>query len=180
MTVHHPAPATIGKTLEHVAQMLRNEVKHDRNKTHCACIACAAARLAANGWPASVSGDGRGNGGALTLVEAAASTDPPFRDVDRLLAKELRLLWSAARKVEDRIVQIRRHGNDSEQVASLGDCVCCGAFCNPRANPNDRLVSGLCPACLKKWYRWRKLNPAELRSDFIRQRKAELDQGATA
>lgn len=168
--IRHPRPATIGKTLQHVGRLLANEVRHEPSKTHCGCITCTAGRLAERGWPSTVNGDGRGTANELTSVEAAATTDLEFRDLDQTLAKELRLVWAAARKIEDRIAMIRRHGNDSEQVASLGDCVCCGHFCNPRANPNDRLVSGFCPACLQAWYRWRRQNDGG-RSDFIRQRR---------
>lgn len=171
-----PRPATIGTYLQDVAKLLRDEVRHDRNKTHCRCIDCTAARLAQIGWPVTTVGDGRGSNDVEKLngVEAAATEIHPFAGIDTRLHRVHRMLWAAARMTEDIYHEIRKHESDTEQVAGLGDCVVCGHFCNPRKNPEDRRRNGLCNPCRMAWRRWLNDNPGGLRPDFARHRRAAL------
>lgn len=169
----HPKPATIGNYLDVVGQLLRDEIRHDTKKTHCHCIECAAERLSQSGWRFSVTGDGRGGSSELTLVEAAADNDQPYGNVEDELHKRLRVLSQAARMVHESYITIRKHGNDSEQVGGMGDCIACGHFCNPKKDQRDRRVNFFCPACSTAWYRWQKGNPDGLRPDFVRYRRKE-------
>lgn len=173
--VRHPAPATIGDYLQHLGRLLVAEQRHEPRATRCGCIECAASVLAAHGWPASTIGDGRGNGGELTPVEAAAVSEPLFPGLDLELARALRTLWASARLVEDKIALIRAHGSDSEKMAGRGPCLRCPHSCDPKKNPNDRLRSGLCPRCDTAWHRWKRDRPNPMRSDFIRAHKAKGD-----
>lgn len=169
----HPAPATIGNYAIDVGELLKDEVRHDRNKTHCRCVPCEAERLSQAGWRLSVMGDGRGGGSGLTIVEASADSTQLHGDIEDELHKRLRVFYQSARMVHETYIEVRRHGNDNEQVGGLGHCVACEHFCNPRKHPRDRRVSGFCPACEIAWRRWRTRNPDGLRPDFIRHRKKE-------
>lgn len=172
----HPRPATIGVYVADVGKILRDESHHQTNKTHCRCIECTAARLAQIGWPVTTTGDGRGTDDIEKLngVEAAATEVHPYAGIDIELHRALRLFWSSARMVEDKVHAIRKHESDTEQLAGLGDCVCCGHFCNPRKNPENRRRNGLCNACRLAWRRWQDTNPNGLRPDFFRARRAAL------
>lgn len=173
---HTPRPATIGIYLQDIGKLLRDEISHERNKTHCRCIDCTAERLALIGWPVSTTGDGRGSNDIEKLngVEAAATMVHPYEGIDLEVRKVRRMLWLAARMTEDIYQKVRKHESDTEKAAGLGNCEICERFCNPRKNPNDRLRGSWCPACVSAWRRWIDTNPDGLRPDFIRHRRATL------
>lgn len=204
--IRHPRPATIGTYVIDVGKILRDEIRHEPCKTHCRCVECTAHRLAQIGWHTTTTSDGRGgtrtiivpdeNGDSdrvpVTGVEAAAIEVQPYAGIDDELARVLRVFWRSARMVEDKITRIRKHESDTEQLAGLGDCVCCGRFCNPRKDPNDRRRHGLCGPCDSAWHRWKRARTdaiwlinwwipyttESLRPDFIRWRRTQVKADA--
>lgn len=170
----HATPATIAGVLRDMAKQLEADG---------AAAVKAAAYLAARGWPKGTLGDGTGSRttSTSTSVETAARADQEqqdpghWDDIDLRLAKLLRMLWQGAVNGQSMLTDLLAHGQDVDELpAGHGECMCCGRFCQPQRDPNDRLRSGLCDACRKAWDRAGRPE----RTDWMHLRRHRLKDGA--
>lgn len=178
----HPSPWSIAQHLREIATLLEDNGRHDRAAAaagRCRCLPCAAALLAARGWPTATGGDGTGSRGADTTssteraVGLAGNPDTPahpplagFAFIDERLAKALYVLWQTGLRVQTDARNILAHaGKDDLLPAGSGECTRCGRFVRPDLKQGDRIRSGLCNAC---YCLWRRRGKPE-RSRFIRE-----------
>lgn len=141
----------------------------------CACVPCRAELFAARGWPDIVAGARTGgrSSGRSSATEAAASMPSPFAGIDDRLADALAKLETGAlayMAVADTVALVDPDDIKTIDVlpADDGQCGCgCGHHCRPRRNPEDRLRSGLAPACYRRWLRWREAYPGVTISDYL-------------
>jgi hypothetical protein len=127
-----------------------------------------AALLAARGWPVSTTGNGDGSRSSdeTSSTERSAINPGPFDDIDKRLARQLVLLDSAARLTFGTINTVLSQAEDDDPVpAGTGSCLRCDKFVRPDGRrPNNRIQSGFCPACYRRWARAGRPD----RSTFIR------------
>jgi hypothetical protein len=116
--------------------------------------------LAARGWPGSTGGAGRGSSGAGSSgggsrTERAALNPHRWVGLDERYAGQLELLRDAGLAVQATITSVLAHASDEDPVpAGTGHCRRCEKLCRPTAErPSDRIRSGYCPACYKRWLR---------------------------
>lgn len=170
----HATPRTIAGHLRDVAKLLDSD----------GILAVKAAEfLAARGWPKGTMGDGTGSRSTSTStsVETAARADQEeqdpghWDDIDRTLARLLRMLDLTSLHTQSVLTDLLAHADDVDELpAGHGECACCGRFCQPQKDSNDRLRSGLCDACRKAWDRARRPE----RTDWIHARRHKLFDGA--
>lgn len=152
--VHHPSLWAIAQHLHEVASLLEDNGKHDRNAVPCRCIPCRAQLLSARGWPATVTSDGSRSSDTTSSTERAVVSPPlpAFIGIDERIAKHLRVLWLAGLNVQADVRNVLAHGSDDDQLpAGSGECPRCGHFCRPDRKYEDRIKSGLCPSCHRRW-----------------------------
>lgn len=120
--------------------------------------------LAARGWPSSTGGGGAhtpggsgtsGTSGTSSRTERAALNPHPWVGVDERYADQLQLLRSAGLAVQATITSVLAHASgDDPEPAGTGHCRRCERFCRPTPDrPQDRIRSGYCPACYRRWLR---------------------------
>jgi hypothetical protein len=124
--------------------------------------------LAARGWPGSAGGGGSRSSGTSSRTERAALDPHPWVGVDERYMRELEVLARAGRAVEATIAAVLAHApGDDPMPAGTGTCRRCERFCRPTdRRPDDRIRSGYCPACYRRWLRQGKPD----RSGFERTR----------
>lgn len=140
----------------------------------------------ADGWPADLGDDGMPRSDdpeALNGVEAAAEAridgrsdrDPVADAVNRILA-DLRDMAERAERVRKLRIWLAHEQRRAagRQSALAGDCKVCLASAS--GAENDRLRSGLCVRCYRRWTRRAKpeLTPVEERTDL-----RSIDRGVT-
>lgn len=158
----------------------------------------AAEHFAARGWPTGTLGDGGSRGNAeLTSVESAVigrtpkAEDPhrsteippgPFDNADLKLAQLLRMLWQTTTSLQRHMVDLLAHAEDLDAIpVGRGECACCGKFCDPAKDSNDRLRSNLCNACRMALTRAQREAGEQLtgvnRVDWAHTRRHQLFEG---
>lgn len=147
---------------------------HDPDRSaagRCNCLPCRSDRLAARGWPASVTGDGSGVRSTSTSspTERAAEWTDPFADANDRLAVYLTRMRTDLLAVLAIAAIVDSHASDNDVVPpGSGACQCgCGHICNPRKDPEDRLKSKLAPSCHRRFVRWRNEYPGVTVSDYV-------------
>lgn len=176
----HPAPKELARQLRDLATLL------DHNGHHALELADA---LAARGYPSATGGNGSRTSSNSTSVERAAGTHSDSEEDDNKptrrpgrwanantdLAAILDHLTTATRLTDTYIADLFDHASDEDWLpAGTGNCACCGNFVRPDyKRPNNRIVSGYCPACHQAWIRWRRTHYPE-RAAYERSRRADL------
>jgi hypothetical protein len=186
LTVSHPPIDQLQRHLKTVASKL------EKDGTLAVALA---SELAARGYPTGTLGDGGSRSSSDSSSterhglannrtdDKGAETwkEDRWADVDKRLARLLRLTWAASVELHGLVADLVAHGDTSDQlVAGAGPCLACDHICRPDVALADRLRSGLCPACAESWRRWRIKNPQGIRGDFLMWRKAQLKKAATA
>lgn len=167
--MNHPPLETLADHLRAVAKILDQHAGHDRTRSingRCRCLTCRAHQLGtgATGWPASTLGDGTGahTSDPTSSVERAALDPDRWATIDTDLATALRTIWHNGLTVLTLTDRITSHASDDDPVpAGTGPCTIrtCDTTCRPdRRRPDNRLRSGLCPACWAAWTRYLKAN----------------------
>lgn len=194
MTVSHPPYRRIAANLRDFANLLDVMPEHNRRESsvgNCRCVGCRAEILAARGFPSGTLGSGTRSTTVSSSTERAVGLmanedtallppDPQFVGLDDNLAKHLRLIWHAVTTASGLVGTVNSHAPDDDPVpAGTGHCMCCETFCRPDdRRPDNRLRSGLCPACHQSWLYWRARNPQGQRPDFVRWRRQNLSGAA--
>jgi hypothetical protein len=168
--VNHPPLTQLADHARAVAKTLDLHAGHDRTRTlngTCRCINCLARRLGTDsiGWPTGTLGDGTGARTAdpTSSTERAVLDPDRWATIDRDLDHALRAWWHAGLTVLTLVDQITAHAPDDDPVpAGTGPCTIrtCDTTCRPTAKrPDNRLRSGLCPACRDAWARYLRRHP---------------------
>lgn len=195
MTVSHPQYGRIATNLRDFANVLDTLGEHNRRAAAsgtCRCLGCRAEILAARGFPSGTLGAGARSSDTTSSTEraiglAAGETtplvppDPSFVGIDEKLARHMRLIWAAVTEAAGLVGVVNSHAPDDDPIpAGTGHCECCEKFCRPDGSkdPDNRLRSGLCPACHQAWLRWRRDKPEAMRPDFIRWRRQNMEGAA--
>jgi hypothetical protein len=194
VTVSHPLYRRIEANLRDFANLLAVLPEHDRRAAevgNCRCIGCTAEILASRGLPSGTLGTGARSSDPTSSTERAVGLvgassdgltppDPQFVGIDERLAKHMRIIWHAVTEATGLVGLIKSHASDDDPIpAGTGYCVADETFCRPDdKHPDNRLRSGLCPACHQSWLRWRVRNPHNTRADFIRWRRQNMDGAA--
>lgn len=144
-------------------------------------------REAQPGFPTSSMGGSGGStlgddGTPSGLMRFVLRLDPASRDLaelDERLAKARRELVEIQR-ITTAWSQAPFAGDDGPVARTTfeTDCLACGRYCS--GAPNDRLRSGVCPACHQAWQRWRKSNKGDRHAWLTTRRRAIAEQAAQA
>lgn len=169
---YHPDARTIASHLRAAARLLEDSGTRARKN---------AAVLAARGWPAATLGDGLPRAGTpgkpterAARVDADTQAAGHWDDVDIRYATLLRVMWRGAASIETMVTELLAHGSDVDELpAGHGECRCCGRFCQPSKDSNDRLRAGYCNACRMAWER----SGRPQRTDFEHARRHRLFDG---
>src|SRR5690606_6739988 len=95
-------------------------------------------------------------------AERAALTPDRLAQIGAQHPQEIRRLVDTLLRVQSYISIVDAHAPDDDPTpVGTGPCTIrtCDHTCLPRRNPDDRLRSGLCPACYAAFRRWLKDNP---------------------
>ena len=169
----HPSPKQLATYLRALAKKL----------DHSGGLALDRAELlAARGWPASTSGNGSRSSDTTSSTERAATVGAPndpangqtwrpgeYDDADKRLAANFSKAHLAALDLEAGVDTILATAPTVDQLPpGTGYCVCaCERYCSPRQNGSeDRLRSGLAPACYRRFARWRDDDPIRTVADY--------------
>jgi hypothetical protein len=145
--IRHPQPPVLARNLRQLADQLDDTGPRAIRMAHL---------LAARGWPHSTTGtDGSRNSDQTSSTERSALQPGPFNDIDNRLTRQLHLLDSAARLTFATLNTILTCAVDDDPVpAGTGTCLRCDKLVRPdNKRPHNRIRSGLCPACWKRWIR---------------------------
>jgi hypothetical protein len=144
----------------------------------CGCLRCRAHTYAAAGYPTRTISDGGGRSSDRTSsTERAGTSGGLFVDLDFDLASALDGLDQRLASAEGLVAKILRHASDVDVVPSgIGPCcvATCEHFCDPRKDSEDRIRSGLCPACHQASLRFMRRTPHATRAAFLTWRTQEL------
>jgi hypothetical protein len=113
--------------------------------------------LAARGWPGSTGvSDARGSTVTSGSSTERAALDPhPWAGIDEQYVRQLRLLGQAVAALRSTMQSVLAQApSDDRTPAGTGSCRRCDRFCRPTAErPQERIRSGYCPACYRRWLR---------------------------
>lgn len=168
--MNHPPLEQLADHLRAVAKLLDQHANHDRTRAlngTCRCLNCRARRLGTDslGWPTATLGDGTGarTSDPTSSVERAAIDPDRWATIDTDLTRALRTIWHDGLTLLTLTDHITAHASDDDPVpAGTGPCTIrtCDTTCKPSGkNPDNRLRSGLCPACWTAWQRHLRKNP---------------------
>lgn len=169
--MNHPPLPQLADHLRAVAKLLDQSAGHQptraRNGT-CRCVTCRAHLLGTGsiGYPTATLGDGTGTRTTndTTTTERAALNPRQWDAIDTDLAHTLRAIWHAGLTVQTLVGRVNAQAPDDDPVpAGTGPCTIrtCETVCRPdHKHPDNRLRSGLCPACFEAWRRYLKKHPA--------------------
>lgn len=163
--VHHPPLETVADLCRTIAKTLDRRAGHNRTLAangRCRCITCRAHTLAAHAYPSATITDGPGHSDGTSPTERAALTPDRLAQIGAQLPQEIRRLVDTLLRIQSHISIVDAHAPDDDPTpVGTGPCTIrtCDHTCLPRRNPDDRLRSGLCPACYAAWRRWLKDHP---------------------
>ena len=139
-------------------------------------------RDAQPGYPTSTGGSGAAptrndDGHPAGLEKFLGRPDPAAEDL-RLLDLEAQKLNRCAASLHELVTRWAATTGTEDGKAERtrlpgGDCVACSRYCSGKGD--DRLRSGLCPACRSAWGRWVAVRQGD-RADWIIERRATLSQ----
>lgn len=149
--------------LRALATQLEQHGYHDRSKSNvglCRCLYCRADLLAARGWPTNTGATGSRSADGTSSTERAAGVlsdgrrplPPRHADIDIKFVKQVDLLWHGGQLAATTIRNLLTHAPDDDHLpAGSGECPRCGHFCRPDRDANDRIRSGYCRKCHRRW-----------------------------